>query len=252
AFMRNGVKPIVRLRFANGAELRCTPTHRIWTLNRGYVRAEDLTERDRVMLNDVATPATDASWELPVKVAAKASSYHRGGSVIERDLPDRWSEGLAELTGHLVGDGWMTDVQTGWVYGLDDVADGLSQAHEGLLEELGGGVSRRIMKKATAQLRVRSDACRQFFRGLGVSTHRARAQRSEPSVPTSAATPNRSAPRRPARRRRSPRCSKKPAATRPTSARRWSRVSRTGRRRSSTSLRRSTTPTSSPASCWPT
>ena len=37
AFMRNGVKPIVRLRFANGGELRCTPNHRIWTLNRGYV-----------------------------------------------------------------------------------------------------------------------------------------------------------------------------------------------------------------------
>src|SRR5271163_1530393 len=31
AFMRNGVKQIVRLRFANGAELRCTPNHRIWT-----------------------------------------------------------------------------------------------------------------------------------------------------------------------------------------------------------------------------
>src|SRR5438445_6272492 len=29
AFMRNGVKPLVRLRFANGAELRCTPNHRI-------------------------------------------------------------------------------------------------------------------------------------------------------------------------------------------------------------------------------
>ncbi|MCA1682506.1 MAG: hypothetical protein LC685_00650 [Actinobacteria bacterium] len=39
AFMRNGVKPIVRLRFANGAELRCTPNHRLWTINRGYVPA---------------------------------------------------------------------------------------------------------------------------------------------------------------------------------------------------------------------
>ena len=43
AFMRNGVSPIVRLRFANGAELRCTPNHRVWTINRGYVRAEELT-----------------------------------------------------------------------------------------------------------------------------------------------------------------------------------------------------------------
>ena len=33
--MQNGVKPIVRLRFADGQELRCTPNHRLWTLNRG-------------------------------------------------------------------------------------------------------------------------------------------------------------------------------------------------------------------------
>ena len=31
AVMRNGVKPILRLRFSNGQELRCTPNHRLWT-----------------------------------------------------------------------------------------------------------------------------------------------------------------------------------------------------------------------------
>ena len=81
AYMRNGVSPIVRLRFANGAQLRCTLNHRIWTLNRGYVRAEELTERDQVMVNDSPTPATDASWELPVKVAMAAKSFSRGGTV---------------------------------------------------------------------------------------------------------------------------------------------------------------------------
>ena len=45
AFMRNGVKPIVRLRFANGGELRCTPNHRIWTLNRGYVPRRGADQR---------------------------------------------------------------------------------------------------------------------------------------------------------------------------------------------------------------
>ncbi|TMC37510.1 MAG: hypothetical protein E6J24_00290 [Chloroflexi bacterium] len=48
AVMQNGVSPIVRLRFGNGAELRCTPKHRIWTLNRGYVAAEDLTSDDHL------------------------------------------------------------------------------------------------------------------------------------------------------------------------------------------------------------
>jgi ribonucleotide reductase alpha subunit len=177
AFMRNGVSPIVRLHFANGAELRCTPNHRIWTTNRGYVRAEELTEQDQVMLNDSPTPATDASWEIPVKVAAVAKSFSRGSSVMYKELPDRWSEGLAELTGHLVGDGCLTNVQTQWVYGGDDVDDGLIDSHEGLLRELIGGISRAAMPNGTSQLRAGSEAVREFFRGIGVTTARAHEKR---------------------------------------------------------------------------
>ncbi len=177
AFMRNGVSPIVRLRFANGAELRCTPNHRIWTSNRGYVRAEDLTRTDQVMLNDCPTPAVAASWKLPVKVTALAKSSSSGGTATYRELPDRWSEGLAELTGHLVGDGWLTDVQTGWVYGGDDIADGLAEAHERLVRELVGGVSRQEMPNGTVQLRAGSEALRELFRGLGITSARAHDKR---------------------------------------------------------------------------
>jgi ribonucleoside-diphosphate reductase alpha chain len=177
AFMRNGIKSIVRLRFANGGELRCTPSHRIWTLNRGYVRAEELSDKDRVLLNDSRTPAQDASWVLPVKVEASAKSFARGGSAVYRQLPDRWSEGLGELTGHLVGDGWLTNVQTGWVYGGDDLDDGLADAHEGLLQELIGGVSRQVMDNGTVQLRAGSEAVRELFRGLGVTSARAHDKR---------------------------------------------------------------------------
>jgi ribonucleoside-diphosphate reductase alpha chain len=182
AFMRNGVKPIVRLRFANGAELRCTLNHRLWTLNRGYVPAEDLTGEDRVLLNDSHTPAEDASWELPVKVEKLAKSAVRGGSVTYHKLPQRWSEGLAELTGHLIGDGWLTDVQTGWVYGHDDIDDGLADAHEGLLRELIGGISKQDMENGTVQLRVGSEAVRELFRGIGVTSARAHNKRVPESI----------------------------------------------------------------------
>ncbi len=182
AVMRNGVKPIVRLRFSNGHEVRCTPNHRLWTENRGYVSAEDLTSDDRVMLNDSPTPATDGSWELPVRVNTVAKSFSRGGSVSLQILPDVWSEGLGELTGHLVGDGWLTDVQTGWVYGGDDIADGLADSHEGLLEELMGGASRQEMSNGTVQLRVGAEPVREFFRGLGVTTDRAHAKRVPQSI----------------------------------------------------------------------
>jgi Ribonucleotide reductase, alpha subunit len=182
AVMRNGVKPIVRLRFSNGQELRCTPNHRLWTTSRGYVPAEDLTEQDEVLLNDSPTPATDASWELPVKVEALAKSFSRGSSVAYQELPDRWSEGLGELTGHLVGDGWMTDVQTGWCYGGDDLDDGLADSHEGILDELIGGVSRQEMDNGTVQLRAGSEAVREFFRGIGVTTARAHEKRVPATV----------------------------------------------------------------------
>jgi ribonucleoside-diphosphate reductase alpha chain len=182
AFMRNGVKPIVRLRFANGGELRCTPNHRIWTLNRGYVAAEELTRRDRVLLNDSHTPSQDASWALPVEVKVSARSSSDGGPTVYRELPDRWSEGLAELTGHLIGDGWLTEAQTGWVYGGDDIHDGLADAHEGLLRELIGGASRQEMDNGTRQLRADSAAVRQLFRGLGVTSARAHEKRLPDSV----------------------------------------------------------------------
>jgi ribonucleoside-diphosphate reductase alpha chain len=182
AVMQNGVSPIVRLRFDNGQELRCTPTHRLFTLNRGYVEAASLTADDQVLLNDSPTPAEDASWALPVRIEAVARSHSRGGTAVERELPERWSEGLGELMGHLVGDGWITDVQTGWVYGGDDVEDGLAGSHEGMLREVIGGISRQEMDNGTVQLRAGSEAVRTFFRWLGLSTGRAHEKRVPASI----------------------------------------------------------------------
>ncbi len=172
AVMRNGTSDIVRLRFSNGGELRCTPNHRIWTLNRGWVEAGSLTEDDKVFLNDSSTPATDASWALPLKIGAPAKSWSRGGHVTYRELPERWSEGLAELTGHLIGDGDLTDNRTEWVYGDDDLTNGLLESHEGMLREAFGGASRSEMDNGTVQLRVGSSAVRELFRSLGVTSAR--------------------------------------------------------------------------------
>ncbi len=182
AIMRNGVKSILRLRFSNGQELRCTPNHRLWTSNRGYVRAEDLSDDDEVMVNDSVTAATAAAWMLPVQVEANAKSFARGGTVVTQPLPRHWSEGLAELTGHLVGDGSVTDIQTNWVYGGDDIADGVDESHRGMLEELVGSVSRQCMDNGTVQLRAGSAAVRELFRGLGVSSKRAHEKRLPAAV----------------------------------------------------------------------
>jgi ribonucleoside-diphosphate reductase alpha chain len=175
--VQTGYAPILRLRFANGQELRCTPNHRIWTLNRGWVAAEKLTQDDRVFLNDSPTPAVEASWALLEKVEALAVSGNRGGTLTAQRLPERWSEGLGELLGHLVGDGCMTDARTEWIYGGDDIADGLAASHEGLLRELIGGISRQQMANGTVHLRAGSEAVRMFFHRLGVTTSRAHEKR---------------------------------------------------------------------------
>ena len=58
--MVTGTNPIVRLRFSHGAEIRCTPNHRFWTANRGWVQAKDLESSDQVRLLDQETPTTAA------------------------------------------------------------------------------------------------------------------------------------------------------------------------------------------------
>jgi ribonucleoside-diphosphate reductase alpha chain len=60
ALMITGYNPVMKLRFHNGMEVRCTAAHRFFTTNRGYVAAEDLTLEDRVKLLDISAPATTA------------------------------------------------------------------------------------------------------------------------------------------------------------------------------------------------
>lgn len=46
AWHRNPANAIVRVTFDDGETAECTPCHRFWTLNRGWVRADSLAEND--------------------------------------------------------------------------------------------------------------------------------------------------------------------------------------------------------------
>src|SRR5262245_45016297 len=135
AFMITGRNPIVRLRFDNGMELRCTPGHRIFTTNRGYVEAADLTADDEVRSLDLPAPAVDADWTLPI--SADVDSYRtKGDWGDELRLPDTWDEDFAHYLGWLIGDGSTSGPSTVTVYGSAEDRTEILPRHEALVSQI--------------------------------------------------------------------------------------------------------------------
>ncbi len=176
-FMVTGVKEIVKLSFSDGRELRCTPNHRIWTENRGYVRADELTEADEIRALNHATPAPLADYRLPVSTDWKA--YITKGDKVsfgELSFPEKWSEDFAHYLGWLVGDGCISSngsVVT--VYGSGaDQAEALPR-HAALLTAINGGRPPKpsVQENGTVQLRMTRRPLTKFLTALGIKPGRA-------------------------------------------------------------------------------
>jgi len=193
AVMITGTNEITRLEFSNGMVLRCTPNHRIWTTNRGYVEARDLTPDDQILPLNQPTPATAASWEFRMRADARVSP----GDVVptkwqrESRLPEKWTEDFAHLLGWLVGDGSVREGTPGvrgngpgasWVYSQSD-PEAIVQRHQTVLESIVGLRFDPVqMPNGTVQLRSNRTAVVDFLTGLGVSTARAVDKRLPSSV----------------------------------------------------------------------
>ncbi|QBI21294.1 hypothetical protein ER308_18095 [Egibacter rhizosphaerae] len=170
AFMVTGRNPIVRLRFSNGQELRCTPNHSIWTTNRGYVAAEDLTPEDRVLALDVATPASQADQALPVRTDL-AAYREKGDRAKELRLPEKWSDELAHYLGWHTGDGSVSGNCLSTIYGGEEEQTHHLPRHRELLAWLNGDQhpTPSMQENGTQQLRLTRRPLRKFFEALGVS-----------------------------------------------------------------------------------
>ena len=101
-YMVTGVNEIWKLQFSNGMEVRCTPGHKFFTTNRGMVPADELTPEDRIKVLNRPTPPTMAEWTLP---ASAVAVLQRSGQYGDVDVPEKWTEDLAERLGRLVADG---------------------------------------------------------------------------------------------------------------------------------------------------
>ncbi len=184
ALMITGLNDVVRLRLDNGMELRCTPGHKIFTTNRGYVEAQHLTPVDRVKALDLPTPALSAEWRLPGPEQIEA--YRRKGDHRRAiHLPEKWSAELGHYLGWLVGDGSVAAGGTiSAVYGSPEDQCEVLPRHSRLATELNGGVTPKPSRQAngTVQQRLSRRALTGFFAALGLHAVKGPDKRAPHSV----------------------------------------------------------------------
>jgi ribonucleotide reductase alpha subunit len=174
-YMVTGLNEILELRFSDGSRLRCTPAHRIWTANKGWVHAEELEADDRVVRSLQYAARSSADVKIP-QSALDAGRAPKARSVT--NLPEKWDEELGYYLGWLVGDGCVTDQNAVTIYGTEgDRTDAMSR-HAELLERITGFAAKpSVQANGTLQLRVTRDAFVAFVRALGVSSGRAPAKK---------------------------------------------------------------------------
>jgi ribonucleotide reductase alpha subunit len=176
-YMVTGRNEIVELRFSDGSRLRCTPGHRVWTANRGWVHASDLTEHDRVIRSFKHAPRPMADPHIPTEALLMTRFEHPRKSL---NLPTKWTEEFAHYLGWIVGDGCIDnrDNAAVTVYGSSEEQDVIMPRHHALLTKITGFESKPSRQaNGTFQLRATRWAFGEFLHGLGVSSHRAAAKR---------------------------------------------------------------------------
>jgi ribonucleoside-diphosphate reductase alpha chain len=172
--MITGKNQILRLEFSDERVLRLTPNHRLWTANRGWVRADELNETDQIRLLDQEIDFGMASLAIPVATDARA--YQAWSSRTNQvNLPEKWTEDFAHYLGWLVGDGSLTAKTAVTVYGTEEEQQTVMWIHRELLTEINGGVAPKPTKmgNGTYQLRLGRHAFMNFLEALGVSRGRA-------------------------------------------------------------------------------
>ncbi len=169
-YMITGTNEVIELRFSDGSRLRCTPRHRIWTVNRGWVHAAELTDDDQVVRSFHHARRPFADERLPERAIA-AARRPRGAGLAA--LPEKWDDELAHYLGWLVGDGCLTDAAAVTIYGSSWEQDHLLPRHDGLLTRITGRQRTASRQpNGTMQLRAMQASLRAFLLGLGIGTKR--------------------------------------------------------------------------------
>jgi ribonucleotide reductase alpha subunit len=172
-YMVTGKNEIIELRFSDGSRLRCTPGHRVWTANRGWVHAEDLIEQDRIVRSLEYAPRPMADRSIPVQALLMAA-YEDSRKTL--DLPVKWDKEFAHYLGWLVGDGCVESRKSVAVtiYGSAEDRDVVLPRHHALLTRITGFHSKpSVQANGTVQLRVTRRAFGEYLHALGIPEGRA-------------------------------------------------------------------------------
>jgi len=172
-YMVTGRNEVLELRFSDGSRLRCTPGHRIWTANRGWVHAEELTRDDRVVRSFHHAPRAMADRRFPLH-AILTLEYEKTRKPLQ--VPSKWDEEFAHYLGWLTGDGCVDqrDSTAVTVYGSDEDKELVLPRHHALLTRITGFESKpSVQPNGTLQLRVTRPAFGAFLHALGVAEGRA-------------------------------------------------------------------------------
>jgi ribonucleoside-diphosphate reductase alpha chain len=144
-------------------------------VNRGYVRAEDLTADDEVKVLDLPAPAVASDLSLPVSTDVRDYADRDRRTWQNLRLPEKWSEELAHYVGWLVGDGCVSGDVATTVYGSDDDRHEVLPRHQALLIDINGGREPKpsVQANGTLQLRQTRKAVTRFLGALGIEPKKA-------------------------------------------------------------------------------
>jgi ribonucleoside-diphosphate reductase alpha chain len=175
-YLVTGTNEIIELRFSDGSRLRCTPNHRVWTRNRGWVYAEEITETDHVVRSFEYASRNMASLSLPAVAQSVAVS------ATKLALPTKWDDELAHYLGWITGDGCLTATTATTVYGsVEDRAEVLPRHAAALARWTAFTAKPSLQANGTVQLRSAKAHVVAFLRSLGVTDKRS----FEKTVPSS-------------------------------------------------------------------